>query len=137
MEIRLIDKQEDMPIIQQWANQYGQVLPHVDCLPGVGAMVLSDDGEPLGSAFLYLANDCPVAWIEFVYLEKDIPASLKKTVLHHLYTSLEGCAIAEEHPLLFTGCAVDSIVKMLEGKGWIPASRNMTLLVKHTQISGE
>ena len=122
MEIRLIDKVEDLPIMQQWAGQYGHVLPHVDCLPGVGAFVQSDEGEPLGGGFLYLANDCPVAFIEFAYVEPSLSGKLKKEVLCHIYDSLEGCAIAEEHPFVIAGSPKDSVTRMLSRKGWIPSA---------------
>lgn len=131
---KLYVNEEDYDTIKTWAMKMGVLFPHEQALPGVGHIVVDEDGKKYGCAFLYLDNETTVSVLEWVFVNPDLNAKEKYHTMKFIIGSMEKCAIAEEHPLMFAGSNADSITRLYEKCGWSVSVRNVTHLIKNTQL---
>ena len=88
LTVRLYNFEEDYVEIKNWAVKLRLVIPHPDCLPGVGAVVVDEDGKKYGAGFLYLNNETPVSVLEWIFVNPDINAREKVETYKHIIGSL-------------------------------------------------
>ena len=131
--IRLYEEDKDYELIKGWANAINQELPHKTTMPAVCA--IAHDGEKdLACGFLFLANDCPVSVMEWVYFNPDAKPREKVKSLQSVVTMLQMCAVDEGHPFMIIGSPSDSLTRLYERHGFVAVAKNMTHLVKNIGV---
>lgn len=130
---RLYDP-KDYNEIKKWAEFNGHLFPPEDMLPGVGAVVEDKDGNLYGCGFLYLTNEVPVCFLEFVYFNPKNKGRETSEAMRHVVKSMEMCAAAEEAPLMITLSPTYSMTKIYEKLEWHASHRNMTQMVRRADL---
>ena len=132
ISLRLFNFDEDYEDMVSWVNTAGHAAPSIPMLPSVGALVSMDE-KKTGCAFLYLATDCPVAFVEFLYFNPDTTPKEKHTTLKHLIKSLEAVAEAEKHPILFTLSKTNSMARIFKKADWKSNGDGYTQLMRNLE----
>jgi hypothetical protein len=121
LSVRPTDLEKDFDVINEWSEGVETILMK-EILPKTGCMV-EMKGEPVGCAFLYLALDCPVSVMEWMYIKPDLKGIDKYVIIDHIVECLVQTAIAVGKPVMFTGTTSRGIGKILESNGYI---KNLT-----------
>jgi len=125
--------EEDYDTIKNWAFKLGTGVPHNDCLPGVGAIIIDKDWNKYGCGFLYLDNETPVSVLEWMLVKPELKSREKIKVIKAILNVLEECSRLEEKYIMFSGSPSNGITKLYEKCGWKPTIRNVTHLIKNIQ----
>jgi len=125
--------EEDYETIKNWAMRLGTAIPHNDCLPGVGTVIIDKDGNKYGCGFLYLDNETPVSVLEWMLVNPELSSRKKVEVIQSILSVLEECSRLEEKYIMFSGSPSSGITKIYEKLGWNQTIKNVTHLIKNIQ----
>ena len=129
VNVRLFDFDQDYEEMVRWVATAGHEAPAVIMLPAIGSLV-EIDGKKIGCAFLYLATDCPVAFLEFLYFNPEATPKEKHNALGHLIKSLEAVAKGEAHNIIFTLSKTDSMGRIFKKNAWLSNGDGYSQLIK-------
>ena len=131
----MINLETDFEVIKEWIEGVEQFVVPKEILPSVGAMV-EKNGEGICCGFLYLSTDTPVSVIEWVYFNPDAKGIDKYVCADMLYECLSECALAENHPVVFTSTTSDGLGKVIEANGFVNHLKGAKHYFKAVQKEG-
>lgn len=134
---RLVDKEKDYNDIKKWAEDMGHVFPRAEFLPSVGALVEDENGEKYGCGFLFLSNEVPITFLEFIYFNPKNTPKQSAEALDHIIKSMEAVAESESSPLMITYSPLDSMTRVYKKHGWHISGKYRTELIKRIDLQGE
>ena len=122
-------EESDWDMLNSWSKAVGMMTPPMNILPDWGVIV-RNKGVDCCLGFMYLANSCPVAVIEWVYFNPEISPRQKVESVKHVVSALEQCAKGTGHNVLFASSGFKGLTNIYERQGFTCANSGMSHLIK-------
>lgn len=120
MKIRLMDIEQDYPVVKGWWELRGLNAPLKEILPRFAIMAIHEDGDPLAATFLYREYCGVVAFVEWTTTDPALTPLLAEKAVRMMLQFIVPEANRQGYPIVLSsvesGSGLQGVMNRL---GWI------------------
>ncbi len=119
-----------LPVVLSWWPARGVGEMQEVLLPPDGVVALDDAGQPIVAAWLCLIEGTPLAWVDWLVAMPGIGAREIREGGKAVFAHLEAIAREKGRRMLFAAACRHSMVREIEGCGFVVMARDVVHLAK-------